>query len=584
MHDHHPPKKRRWKKILLLIWVVFVVLLLFGPSLLLVRMLTPKKVNIEKGTFLEIELGGILNEHQSQNILSELAGDLTTSVWSVRNALRNAAEDEDIAGVVLKIQTAVSGWGVAEEILAQLDDFRESGKPVYALFETDMMDDLGYFLATGADQIWVTPEIGVLVNGLASEVAFWRGTLEKLHIEPEVIMYKEYKSAGEPYVNREMSPHMREALTDVLTTIDTRFRERLVARRGIEEASLGQFLALGMGTTQDMIEYGLVDKAGYLDEIQKECKERTETEEYQKVTLSEYSRSSKPTPSDATETLAVVFGEGAIVANSPGSGLFGMADFMVGPKIAKAIRDAAEDDDVKAIVFRVNSPGGSAVGSDLIRREIRNARDKGKPVIVSMSSVAGSGGYWVSMDADAIVAQPTTITGSIGVVFSKFNLTGFYDWIGANVDTVQTAPYADILGFTPLEGERREKAEQWVGSVYESFKSHVAQGRGLPVERVEEIAKGRIWSGSDALDLGLVDAIGGWETAFRLAKEKSGLDVEEKYPVAIYPKPKSILEELIGGDLLGTSIEVPTEKELLDWAHEFGTPKVWAKMPDVRVY
>ena len=243
-----------------------------------------------------------------------------------------------------------------------------------------------------------------------------------------------------------------------------------------------------------------------------------------------------------------------------------------------------ENEDVKAILFRVDSPGGSAVGSDVVLREIDRARENGKPVVVSMSSIAGSGGYWVSMHADGIVAQPTTITGSIGVVFAKFNLTGFMDWIGANVDTVSTAPLADIFGTAPLDPDRRARVEAWMEDLYESFKGKVAEGRNLPLEKVEEIARGRIWTGQDALELGLVDRLGGWDEAIDFAKELAGLDADVEYPLVVFPKPKPFLQQILEGGLFAETPSIPTKAELLELARETAQPRLLARMPDLRIY
>jgi protease-4 len=282
--------------------------------------------------------------------------------------------------------------------------------------------------------------------------------------------------------------------------------------------------------------------------------------------------------------LAVVFGEGPIVARESKDGLFGAGNWMLGPVVAKSIREAAENEDVKAILFRVDSPGGSAVGSDVVLREIDRAREKGKPVVVSMSSIAGSGGYWIAMHADGIVAQPTTITGSIGVVFAKFNLTGFMDWIGANVDTVSTAPLADIFGTAPLDPDRRARVEAWMEDLYESFKAKVAEGRDIPPEKVEEIARGRIWTGQDALELGLVDRLGGLDEAIDLAKELADLDPDVEYPLVVFPKPKPFLQQILEEGLFAGTPSIPTEAEILEFARETAQPRVLARMPDIRIY
>ena len=577
-----PRRKRRWLfRLFILLAIPLFLLFLMGKVL---GFLMSEEVTVEPGTVLEIGLSGSFSEGPGEAIWSELTGERKTSLWQLRRALEFAAEDEDIVGIRVLVQPAFFGWGLAEEVLEEFDRFRESGKPVYVLLQSDMVGDLEYFLSTCGDRVWISPETGVLVNGLALEVTFWRGTLDKLKIEPEVIMFKEYKSAGEPFLNKEMSPYMREAYLALLEDFDKRFEDRVCGRRGISVQSLRDFLDKGIAASKDLHELEWVDEEGYLDEVEKAFEESLDLEEYKGVALRDYLRALDEDVPDATETIAVVFGEGPIVSQAAMQGPFGMGEWLVGPKVASYIREAADDENVKAILFRVNSPGGSAVGSDVVLREIDRAREKGKKVIVSMSSVAGSGGYWVAMHADGIVAQPTTITGSIGVVFTKLNLTGFMDWIGANVETLTTAPMADIMGTTPLDPDRRERVEAWMEDLYDSFKTKVALGRDLPAEKVEEIARGRVWTGQDALDLGLVDRLGGIEEALALAKETAGLDASEEYRVKIYPKPKPFLQQLLEGDFFTQTPKVPSETEVLKWAREAATLRVLVQMPEIRVY
>ncbi|MBW2256232.1 MAG: signal peptide peptidase SppA, partial [Deltaproteobacteria bacterium] len=250
------------------------------------------------------------------------------------------------------------------------------------------------------------------------------------------------------------------------------------------------------------------------------------------------------------------------------------------------IREAAECDDVKAIVFRVNSPGGSAVGSDVIWREIERAQEAGKPVVVSMSSVAGSGGYWIAMGADAIVAHPTTITGSIGVVFGKLNVRGFYEWIGANVESISFAENADLLGpFETMSEEDRAQVRGVMESLYEQFKAKVAEGRGMEPDKVERLAKGRIWSGVDAKAHGLVDELGGLDTAVALAAEKAGL-APENVCLVVHPEPKSFFEQVLEGELeattpnVGVALDPAKVQAILE---DLEQPRPWASMPEIRV-
>ncbi|NUQ84360.1 MAG: S49 family peptidase, partial [Anaerolineales bacterium] len=345
--DKPRPKRRRLRNLIVLLVIVALV---FGGSLFALLSLFGGGVEVKPGSILEVRLSGGLSEGPKDDLLSELSGDSRTSLWDLRRGLRAAAEDRNISGIRLTVEPLATGWGAAEEILAEFDRFRSSGKPVHTLFPADMVEDLDYFVGTGGDPLWITPDAFTLVNGLAAEVSFWRGSLEKLGIEPEVIMFKEYKSAGEPFANREMSPHMREALTAVLEDIDLRFKGRVSERRaGVTPESLAAFLARGMASAREFKDAGLVDRLGYVDEVNEALREVSGAKEYEGITLSKYLRSLKKGPRGASETIAVVFGEGPILSLGEGE-FFGMGQMIVGPELAGHIRKAAEDKKVKAII------------------------------------------------------------------------------------------------------------------------------------------------------------------------------------------------------------------------------------------
>ncbi len=567
-----------------------VVLLVFGG--IVFKMLLPGPPTLERGTILELRVAGELAEGPPTNPLAELIRSGSLSLWEIRKTLESAAKDERVAGVKLVIEPFGAGWGAIEELRDIVKKFRASGKPVHAFLAGDIFQEAEYELATAADEIWMNPESGGLLNGIEAAVTFFRGSLEKLRIEPNVLMFKEYKSAGEPFDRREMSRYYREALSDLLADIYERFVEDVATRRGIDRERARGDLDRGMMTAQTLLEEHWVDSLGYLDELEEALRKAAGTKRYQGLALQRYRNVHLlPKLGNPETRIAVVFGEGPIVASSQ-SDLFAGSQIL-GPVIAQAIRDAARDDRVKAIVFRVNSPGGSAVGSDLIWREIENAKARGKPVVVSMSSVAGSGGYWISMAADAIVAQPTTITGSIGVVGMKFNLKGLYEWLGTNIDTsVSFGKNADIWSpYASWSPQQREIVKAWMGAIYADFVGKVAQGRNLPVERVETIAKGRIWSGKDAKEKGLVDAIGDLDTAIAIAREKAGIPKDAEVSFVLYPKRKGLLEQLFSGEFSLAEARAfyeawragALERDLAR-LEALQTPRVWLWMPEIEFH
>ncbi len=561
--------------------LVAVSLLGVAASIGAVAWLVSGQDEVEQGTVLELTIDGSFTEGPAADPLAELGlGGGGTDLWTIRRALRHATTDDAVAGVLVTVRTPALGMAQSHELVTELARFRdEGGKPVHVLLQTDLIDDGNYYVAAAGTKVWATPEAWWTVNGMQADVTFWRGTLEKLHVEPDVVMFKEYKSAGEAFANKEMSEPMREALTDVLGDVQDLWLSEVSTRRGIDREALQQVVNRGTITGPLAKEVGLVDELGFLDQVQDELKAAAGAEQYQGLAIGKYAKK-LPEP-QGEHRVAVVFGEGPIVSAAADESPFASGGAIHGPKVAEAIRKAAEDEDIDAIVFRVNSPGGSAVGSDLIWREIERAQEKGKPVVVSMSSVAGSGGYWVAMGADAIVAQPMTITGSIGVVFTKMNLRGLYEWAGANVESISFAENSDLLSpYSSLDESQREQIVASIGATYEDFVRKVAEGRGKTFDETEPLAHGRIYSGRDALEIGLVDALGGIDEAVGLASEKAGFAPSDA-ALVVYPEPKDFFQMLIEGELSEVRVGSPAPAEIERWLRQAATPRVQARMPDV---
>jgi protease-4 len=502
-------KPRRWPWILLALAGVLSAPALIGVGVAIG--LSDKAAEVESGTMLELKIAGGFSEgpNPTADIFAELSPGKLSSIWELRNALRRAADDDAISGLLIEIESVAMGYAAMGELVDELERFKASGKPLHVLVRTDTVGEGAAFIAAAGSKVWATPEAMWMVNGLHADVEFYKGSLDKIHVEPDFIMFKEYKSAGEPYSREEMSEYFREALTDVVGDIQGNYVDELVAMRGMDRGAFMRLFNAGGFTPAQALEVGLVDELGYLDQVREAMLAEAGIEEWEGMSLGKYLKhSAAPEVPEGAHRVALIFGEGPIVATGGDASIFGGGAQIAGPKVAASIREAAEDEDVEAIVFRVNSPGGSAVGSDLIWREIERAQEAGKPVVVSMSTVAGSGGYWVSMGADAIVARPDTITGSIGVVFGKFNVRGLYEWAGAHVDSVSFAENAGIMSpFSTMSESQRALMTDLIGAMYDDFTAKVAEGRGLPVERVRELAKGRIWSGVDALENGLVDRL-----------------------------------------------------------------------------
>lgn len=534
--------------------------------------------HVENGSALEIHIDGPLREGPSRSPWAELLGNQDLSVWDVREALRAAATDSRISGVLLDIDGYQGGVGVVQELLEELDAFHASGKPIRAYLRGDVAGDGDYLLALGADEIFIAPATALMVNGFNAEVTFWRGTLDKLGIVPYSFMLKEYKSAGEPYSRTEMSDAFRESISAVLDDFMAFVLSTIAKRRGLDEQTVQNLVDRGMLTAAEALQARLVDRLGYRDALEQFFIDKGKLDEYHSIKPEDYVKALK-SPTEPLPKIAVLFAEGPILASDEG----GVDPFspgstrIHGPKLAEDLTEAAEDSSVKAIILRVNSPGGSPVGSDHIYRAIEKAQGRGKKVIVSMSDVAGSGGYWIAMRANGIVCQPGTITGSIGVVFQKFDLTGLYHLIGANISQVKRGENADLFSETTgLEGPRGERVLAWMNEIYETFKKKVAEGRGLSVDEVENIAKGRIWSGSDALERKLVDELGGMEEAVAMAKKQAGIADKQKVDVVVYPRPKNLLERIAAGELFSAE----TRTQLRMWI--YGAQAPLPSLEDIR--
>ncbi|MEM6931416.1 MAG: signal peptide peptidase SppA, partial [Myxococcota bacterium] len=537
-----------------------------------VAVLTPSAPTLEEPSVLEITLDGGYAEGAVEDPFAELGlSDNGSSLYDLVRGLEAAATDDNIVAVRLDVRSPMLGLAQQQELAQAVAKVRDVGKPVVAHLVADMVTNGRYYAASQADEVWTTPEAFWMIQGLQADVEFYRGTLDKLQIEPDVIMFKEYKSAGETFLNTERSEPMREALTAVLGDAQRMWVEGVAARRELSVDAVQGLVDAGAMAPGAAKDAGLVDAFGYADEVTDALTERLGFDEYTKIELDTYLETLAGPSSEGR--IALIFGEGPIVASGGDDGNpFASGSMISGPSLAKDIRDATESDRVKAIVLRVNSPGGSAVGSDLVWREIQRARDQGIPVVVSMSSVAGSGGYWISMGADAIVAQPATITGSIGVVFTKLNVRGFYEWLGANVDSVSFAENSNLMSpYHSLDEAQYDKLESIIGVMYESFVNKVADGRGMSFEEVEPLAHGRIWSGEDALEHALVDRLGGLDEAFALAAEKASLDLEGT-DVEVFPEAKSLFERLAEGELSVTTAP-PTEAQVRSWIEQLAEPR-----------
>lgn len=539
---------------------------------------------IEPNSILHITLNHPIVERTSDNPFDRIGFTFMDmpkpeSLRNIINSIRRAAEDDDIEGIYLDVGLALYPYATLQEIRNALVDFRESGKFIYAYSE--YLDHKTYFLTSTADKIYMHPEGFCNWLGFSTEVMFLKGALDKLDIKPKVIRVGKFKAAVEPLLRKDMSPENEEQLRELLFSTWNHYLEQISETRGVPVELLAQAAdSAKIVQPRDAVEYNLVDEEGFEDQVRilmAENLELDEVEDLELVSLPDYI---DETDRDFTgDEIALVYAVGDIVMGSGDNQTIGSET------LSKAIREAREDDDVKAIVLRVNSPGGSALASDVILREVKLAKAE-KPVIVSMGDLAASGGYYISCFADAIVAEPNTITGSIGVFGVIPIMEEFWNnKLGITWDRVKTGPFADI-GNVNREMTAQEEAliQSLITDIYTDFIVHVANGRGLDTGFVNSIAQGRVWSGIQAEELGLVDMLGGMDSAFALAARAAELE-EDDYRISIYPKQEDPFQQIMK-DFSGSTRQwalrtfLPEEYKVLEEIEKVKNMKgIQAKLP-----
>ena len=465
-------------------------------------------------------------------------------------AIHRAAEDPRVAGLIARVQLAASPIGAVQELREAIVAF-SAVKPSLAWAET-YPGTLSYYLASAFGEVWMQPSGSVGLVGFASNATFLRDALDKVGIEAQIVARGEYKSAASVFTEDGFTDAHREAVTRMLESLRGQVWQAVAESRSIDADALDALADRAPLLRDDAVSSGLVDRIGFRDEAYARIAELIGVEDISdeeappRLYLSRYagaarSRLAPPVPSipgrRSKPTIAVITLEGTIVDGRGGPQFlpFGSSN-AGGDTIAAALREVAADDSVSAIVLRVDSPGGSVTASETIWREVKRARERGKPLVASMGAVAASGGYYVSMGADAIVANPGTITGSIGVITGKLVVRDLKDRLGVGSDTVRTNANADAWSvdelFTPEQHAHREAEADLL---YSDFVERVAEGRDLTIEAVDVVARGRIWTGADALERGLVDELGGFRTAVRRAKVLAGLKEDTEVRLVSYP-------------------------------------------------
>jgi protease-4 len=546
----------RRKTILIITGILgaLVLVALLGFAVLLAAF-GQRAPNIRDNSVLVLRVAGPLPDYVPDDPLRKFFGGTDESLTNLVLQFRKAKSDKRIKAVVLDINMSGAGWGKAEEIRDAIGDFRTSGKPVYAYMELGLNKE--YYIASSCDRIYLAPPGELFINGLAANVMFFRGSLDKLGVYPDIYQIGKYKSAGDTFTRKDMSEAHREFINSMLDDLFNRYVETIAKARGKTPEEMRGIIDNSPYGAQKAKEAGLIDSAAYRDELDKEIKSKLgykDTDELRVVRASEYREVSPESLGlNKGERIAVIYASGDIGSgkseNSPTGGQSIGSD-----TVAKALKDARDDKTIKAIVLRVDSPGGSGLASDIIWHAVGAAKEK-KPVVVSMSDVAASGGYYISASANKIIAQPSTITGSIGVVGGKPVMKGFYDWIGVSNEYVLRGKNAGMFRETEkFTDDERAKFEEWIKTTYYTdFVPKVAKGRGKEPAYVDSVGQGRVWTGSQGKERGLVDEFGGLDRAINVAKQLANIPADKEVHRVILPHPQTFLQQLLNvGDSMST--------------------------------
>jgi protease IV len=503
-------------------------------------LLVMRPSRIPHDAVLTLRLAGGIREDAPRSPLEQLRSRGVATLFDIRNAFEAAATDGRLRGVLVEICAPGFGLATAHELHELLRELVSKGKRVVAVLSGDQVTPRDYLIACGAGEVVANPDSALMMLGLSAGSFFLTDALNKLGIQVQTLQWKEYKGAAEMFTRQSMSPEVRESLEAVIGDCQSLLVQSVASARKMAPERVRELLGAGFMSVRGGCAAGLIDRAGYVEDIRTELEPEDQSKS-KFVSLGRYLRHrSYVRDGRARPRLALIHGLGpVIVGEGPMAG-----EFLSGERISEEIRRAARDDQIKAIVFRVNSPGGSAAGSDLVWRAVREAQGRGKPVVVSMGDVAGSGGYYVAMGADAIVASPATLTGSIGVFYAKFSVPDLMQRVGVRLDVVKSDPVSDALSvgrsMTPAE---LAQLDEVIGELYSTFTAKVAEGRKLDPEATEQAARGRIWSGVAAKARGLVDELGGLGRAVALAREKAGLKPGEEHDLVLYP-PANLLSAL----------------------------------------
>jgi len=515
---------------------------------------------VAQNSVLQLQLEGDIPERPPVDVpfgaLADRPAPTVTNIWML---LRKAAVDARIKAIVLEPESLSVGWGKLEEFRADLERFKKSGKPLYAWLKTPGSRE--YYLATAADRIYLGPSDWLNVKGMRVETMYFQKTLEKIGVDVQVEHDGKYKDFGDMFTRSSMSPETREVLTSVVDSLYGNLIGRIAAGRKKTPDAVHALMDQGPFLANAALHDGLVDELRYEDQMFADLQQKVNDGELHKLSAGKYLK----IPADSLglegrHRIAMLVGDGTITrGGADDDGVSG--DGIQATGFNRLVRRIAADSTLEGVVVRIDSPGGDAVASDEIWREM-NLLSKKKPVVISMSDTAASGGYYMAMTGDPVVAYPGTLTGSIGVVFGKPNLHGLYDKLGVTKDTIERGRFAGIdSDYRDLSAVELAKLKEGIDANYRDFVGKVAEARRRPFEQIDALAQGRVWLGAQAAANGLVDEMGGIDRALELVKQKAHIPASENVTVVMYPARRSILDVLFG-----RSPDNAVESRLRMWA------------------
>jgi protease IV len=523
----------------LVLTLIFVAVGISAAGLILTALLAGGPATVAGNSALVLKIGGNLQETEPGGVIGQFI-EAPPTVRSVVDSLRKAKVDDRVTSVIIQPTGTAALWAKVQEVRDAIIDFRSSGKPIVAYLEYGGEQE--FYLASACDKVFLMPVASLDLTGMASYELFLRGTLEKIGAYPDALHIGDYKTASNTFTERTYTPQHKEMAESLNTDLYEQLIKGIAEGRHKSEQEIRDLIDHGPFLPEDAVRAGLVDDVAYEDELDDKVALAEDEvnylaqEDYRGISLSSLGLNTGP-------RIAVIYAVGII--SSGESNYDSPQGQVVGSDtIVEYLRKARADDSVRAIVLRIDSPGGSAIASDVIWREVMLTRNV-KPVIASMSDVAASGGYYIAMPAHAIVAEPATLTGSIGVVMIKFVIDGTLDKLGMNMEAVSQGRFAEmyspIRAFSP---EERARVEEHMQATYDVFVEKAAAGRNTTPERIDAVAQGRVWTGQQARQIGLVDELGGLARALQIAKQHAKLAPDTEVELLVYPPKKSIYEVL----------------------------------------